>query len=415
MERKKRILILTADAGFGHRSAANAVAAALQEKYADQCKVEVLNPLDDKRTPILLRDSQSDYDKLVRKAPELYRLGYDASDATIPSALMESAVTVMLYEVMRDMIRKYEPDAILTTYPLYQAPLAAVYSLFRTFIPTSAVITDLATVHRMWFNPSMDTCLVPTTVVQDLAINYGVAAEKVHVTGIPVHPNIPRETRSKAEIRRELGWNDQLTILAVGSRRVTGLMEILNVVNHFGIPLQLVVVAGKDEETYADLKQTNWHIPVHLYEFVSDMPAFMHASDLIICKAGGLIVTESLACGLPMMLIDVIPGQETGNAEYVIQNGAGEQVSTPIEALETLMHFMQNGQSLLKYRAKNAKEIGRPNSAFDIADILMDQARGGPVRREVSRIISRPHILELLTDNQISFREDESLDTDQKD
>jgi UDP-N-acetylglucosamine:LPS N-acetylglucosamine transferase len=35
----------------------------------------------------------------------------------------------------------------------------------------------------------------------------------------------------------------------------------------------------------------------------------MHASRLIIRKGGGLIVTESLANGLPMLLIDVIPGK----------------------------------------------------------------------------------------------------------
>ncbi|MCX8026175.1 MAG: hypothetical protein N3A60_13330, partial [Thermanaerothrix sp.] len=78
----KRILILTADAGFGHRSAANAVAAALQERYGDQCEVYILNPLEDKRVPFVLRESQADYDILVRKAPELYRLGFEVSDAT---------------------------------------------------------------------------------------------------------------------------------------------------------------------------------------------------------------------------------------------------------------------------------------------------------------------------------------------
>ncbi|MFN7036121.1 MAG: hypothetical protein ACK4SN_07110, partial [Bellilinea sp.] len=79
---RKKVLILTADAGFGHRSAANAVAAALQRQYGDQVQVEIVNPLDDKKTPLLLRESQSDDDLLVRKAPEWYKLGYDASDTT---------------------------------------------------------------------------------------------------------------------------------------------------------------------------------------------------------------------------------------------------------------------------------------------------------------------------------------------
>jgi hypothetical protein len=80
----KRIIILSADAGFGHRVAANAVAAALKELYPDECEVEILNPLDDKRTPFFLKDSQADYDNVITNMPELYRLGYDFSDSTVP-------------------------------------------------------------------------------------------------------------------------------------------------------------------------------------------------------------------------------------------------------------------------------------------------------------------------------------------
>lgn len=119
-------------------------------------------------------------------------------------------------------------------------------------------------------------------------------------------------------------------------------------INHFGAPLQLVVVCGKDRETFKDLHEVIWHVPVHLYEYTSEMPAFMRAADLIVCKAGGLIVTESLACGLPMILVDVLPGQETGNMEYVVNNGAGELVESPIEMLEALSHLWINQQALLK-------------------------------------------------------------------
>ena len=77
---RKRILLLIADAGFGHRRAAEAVAQALIETHGDECVVDIVNPLDDDSAPALLRDSQSDYDQMVRKWPGLYRLGYKASD-----------------------------------------------------------------------------------------------------------------------------------------------------------------------------------------------------------------------------------------------------------------------------------------------------------------------------------------------
>jgi len=406
MALKKRILILTADAGFGHRSAANAVATAMEEKFGENCQIDVVNPLEDKRAPFFLRDSQTDYDKVVRNAPELYRFGYDASDSTVPTAIMDSALTVLLYEVMEDLIDKYHPYAILTTYPLYQTPLVAVYTINRYYVPLITVVTDLVTVHRMWFNSKVDWCVVPTPLVRDLAYAYGIPAEKVKVTGIPVSPDYARDTGTREEIRARLGWRPDLpTVLAVGSRRVERLVDIVNVFNHFGAPLQVAAVAGKDQELYQKLKRIDWHIPVQLYEYVDNMPELMKASDLLVCKAGGLIVTEALASGLPMMLVDVIPGQETGNAEYVVDGGAGEMALSPMDALEVMSHWFKDGQRLLKVRANNARRLGQPASALNVADLLWEAAKHGPVNRAGHRIPGRTRLVDLLTTNHVPWKE----------
>jgi len=409
MKRPKRILILTADAGFGHRSAANAVAAALAETYGEQCQVEIYNPFDDRRVPFILRESQSDYDVLVRKAPELYRLGFDVSDATLPSVIVEGALTVMLFEVMWDLVHEFRPDAILTTYPLYQAPLTAVFTISRLFIPLLTVITDLVTVHRLWFHERVDYCLVPTKEVRDLALEYGIPEEKIRITGIPVHPRFAQEQRSKPEIRQALGWNPDLwTVMAVGSRRVSGLMEALHVVNHFGAPLQLVAVAGKDAELYAQLQAIEWHVPTFIYEFVSDMPSFMHAADLLISKAGGLTVTEALASGLPMLLIDVIPGQEMGNMRYVVDHGAGDWAESPLQVLEALGHLFQKGGQLLRERAENARRLGRPRAAYEVADYVWLAAQTGPVHKAESKLTWRRPLMELLRRNDVHWRDSDN-------
>jgi 1,2-diacylglycerol 3-beta-galactosyltransferase len=402
----KKILILYADAGFGHRSAANAIAAALELTYKDRVKVTTLNPLDDKRVPFFLRDSQQDYDKMVRNTPELYRFGYDASDATFPSALFESSLTVILYEVMRDLIRAYSPDVIITTYPMYQAPLAAVSTINRVYIPLITVVTDLVSVHRIWFHPKVNACLVSTTLVRDLALAYGLHPDQVRVTGIPVHPDTLLDQRSKTEMRQALGWRtDMTTVLAVGSRRVDRLLDTLQVLNHFGVPLQLAVVAGADHELFARLQATDWHIPVHLYEYVSNMPALMRASDCLICKAGGLIVTEGLAASLPMMIIDVIPGQETGNADYVVQGGAADMAMTTMEVLEVMSDWLRNDQRLLKQRCENAQKLGRPRAALDVADFAFKAAERGPVSLSGRHITGRPRLVELLDRNHVPWQE----------
>lgn len=407
MTEPKRILILTADAGFGHRSAANAVGLALEEICSGNCKIDIVNPMEDKRAPFFLRESGSDYDKIIRNMPELYRLGYETSDAPVPTALVESAMVVLLYEVMRDVIKTYRPDAILTTYPFYQAAVNAVFAISRVYIPFFTIVTDLATVHRVWFNKGVDACLVPTQQVAELAQANGLLPEKIQVTGLPVHPDTAREKRSKPAIREALGWNPDLTtILAVGSRRVEGLMDALQVINHFSLPLQLTVVAGKDEDLYHQLALIDWHLPaVHLYEYSSIVPTMMHASDALVCKAGGLIVTEGLACGLPMMLVDVIPGQEEGNAAYVTDWGAGDLALTPLQMLETLSHWMADGGKLLNERAARAAALGKPEAAYTVAALLWQAAQHGPVNRRGQRIAERPSLVQLLSRNHVRWQE----------
>lgn len=404
MSEKLKILILTADAGFGHRSAANAVAAGLESLYGDQVEVDILNPLDDKHTPALLRDSQSDYDRIIRKAPELYKLGYEASDVPLTKALMDRGLTVMLFEVMRDLLIKYKPAAIVSTYPLYQAPLSAVFSIYRSCVPLFTVVTDLATVHRIWFNDVSEKILVPTQLVADLALDNDIPSEKIAITGIPVNPQIALEQRGKEEIRFALGWEPKLTtIFAVGSQRVEHLQDVIEVINHFGKPLQLAVAAGKDDDLYAELQAKEWHIPAQIYNFVDHMHLLMKASDLIVCKAGGLIVTESLACGLPMLIIDVIPGQETGNMEFVVDRGAGSYVQGPLETLETLYHLTQNDGALLREWSRNAELLGKPQAALDIAAMVWEAAQRGSQKVEK---IGQASLLDLLNLNQIPWRED---------
>jgi 1,2-diacylglycerol 3-beta-galactosyltransferase len=395
MPEQKRILILTADAGFGHRSAANAIAEALQETHGAACAYEIVNVLDDERTPRPLRDSQSDYDRIAREMPDVYKFGYEATDANAPAAILDRGLQAMLYSPMRRLLDNKQPDVIISTYPLYQAPLGAVFSLTRKFIPLVTVVTDLVTVHHVWFSPYPDLTVVPTEAVRDLAIAAKVSAEQIEVIGIPVHPRLSQETRDKAAIRAELGWAGLATLLIVGSKRSSLYVDVAHLLNHSGLPVQLIVATGGDEERYAELQKTEWHRPARVYNFVKNMPTMMRAADAIICKAGGLTVTESLACGLPLLLTDVIPGQETGNAEYVVNGGAGEMIDEPLKALETVCHWLLNDGQLLKERSANAAKLGRPRAAYDIVERAWALAQRGPIEKEAEQILLLPRLIEM--------------------
>jgi 1,2-diacylglycerol 3-beta-galactosyltransferase len=366
----KRILILTADYGYGHRSAANAIEKALQEMHGQECQVDIVNPLDDPRAPAFFRENQNDYDRLVREMPELYKLGYQVSESRLAGDLIKSTFTLALFNVLRELIREKQPDVIVCTYLFFQGILSAVFAVDKRHIPLLTVVTDLETVQSLWFHPAADRCLVPTQTVYDLAIQAGLPPEKVKITGIPVRPELVKGNQDQASLRLSLGWRpDLFTVLAIGSKRIEHLYDSLRVLNHSGLPLQLVAIAGGADELYQRFQETEWHVETHSYNFVTEMGTFMSAADCILGKAGGLTVSEGLACGLPLILVDVIPGQETGNANHVISGNAGVLARDPIEVLETVCHWLENDRRLYRQQAQNARKLGHPQAAYDVADL----------------------------------------------
>jgi 1,2-diacylglycerol 3-beta-galactosyltransferase len=383
----KKILILTADYGYGHRSTANAIAEALRETHGQECEVDIINPLDDPHAPAFFRENQNDYDKMVREMPELYKLGYQVSESRLVGDLIKGTFTLALFNVLREIIHQKKPDVIVCTYLFFQGILSAVFAVEKRHIPLLTIVTDLETVQSLWFHPVADLCLVPTQTVYDLAIEAGLPPEKVIITGIPVRPELMKGDQDRISLRQSLGWrSDLFTVLAVGSKRVEHLYDALRVLNHSGLPVQLVVVAGGDDERYRNFQETQWHVETHCYNFVTEMGTFMRAADCILSKAGGLIVSESLACGLPLILIDVIPGQETGNANHVVSGNAGVLARDPIEVLETVCHWLEKDKSLYHQQAENARRIGYPQAAYNVADLIWAaSSRKQPLPEGVSR------------------------------
>ncbi|TFG72686.1 MAG: hypothetical protein E4H27_02165, partial [Anaerolineales bacterium] len=252
----------------------------------------------------------------------------------------------------------------------------------NNYIPMLSVVTDLVSVHGQWFHKSADLCLVPTDLVRDQAIDHGLNPYKVHITGIPIHPDLARN-RDRAVLRAEMGWRvDLTTVLVVGSKRVGNMEDMLRALNHSGLPLQLIVITGGNDVLYQQLQDVAWHKEALIYNFVTNLPDMMHAADFIMCKAGGLIVSESLACGLPLLLIDVLPGQEVGNAEYVVQHNAGELAPSPLDALEIMYHWLAHDSALLSEISQQARKLGQPRSAYTVADYVWAAAQQGPQRRK---------------------------------
>lgn len=394
---RQKILILTADAGFGHRSAANAICRAFELRYGEAAHTIIINPLDEPGAPPFMRGAENDYDKLAREWPQFYKLGYKMSDMALTTNVTEMAYVMMMYEVIARLMKQHAPDIVVITFPTYQYPVAAHRRLTNSAIPMATIVTDLVSLQKMWFSQSADLCLVPTAIAARLAVERGLDADLVHVTGLPVNPALADAPPSKAAARRALGWpEDKFTVLAVGSKRVERLDAFVQVLNHTGFDLHLVAVAGGNETLYQSLQATEWHVPTTVYDFVRNMPDLMHAADCLISKAGGLIVTESMACGLPLILTQFIPGQETGNVRFVVEQGAGDLALEPLALLETLAHWLADDRKLFHERAANARRLGKPEAAFAAADLIWQAAQSGATQRGRRFPISRDKMKALL-------------------
>jgi UDP-N-acetylglucosamine:LPS N-acetylglucosamine transferase len=157
------------------------------------------------------------------------------------------------------------------------------------------------------------------------------------------------------------------------------LFQMAREINQHNLDIQLVVLAGKNKALKGRLEAADWNQPTWVYPFTREMPMLMSAADMILTKAGAASVTEAITANLPIIISDVIPGQETGNVDFVVKSGAGLYPGSPEAVGETVAHWVRQGMSALEERAERAKAVARPNSAFDVADEIMHWAEEGRI------------------------------------
>lgn len=114
---------------------------------------------------------------------------------------------------------------------------------------------------------------------------------------------------------------------------------------------------------------------VDIQGFVTNMPDYMGASDVIITKAGPGTISEALICGLPLVLNAFVPCQEEGNIPYVTENGVGVFETRPQKVAATISKWLSNDRKELKELSKKSKALGKPHSLFQIVKDLKDMIK----------------------------------------
>jgi len=366
-----RVLILMCDSGGGHRSVADAIAGALEHLFPGRYQLQLSDIIAD-GFPFPLNLAGRMYGPVVNRLPRSWGLLWHLSNGRRRSPLLLRMVSPLGDGRIRDLLLNSRPDLVIATHPWGNHLPARLLREMGCKAPLVTVITDLVSIHHWWLCPDVDLCLVPTEQVRQVALEAGFAPEKVKMVGIPVDLKLANPAKTKAELRREMGLEEDLfTVLLVGGGEGMGnVFPIAKAVAHASLDLQLVVVTGRNEKLRARLERVSWEVPTRVLGFATNMPALMHAADVLITKAGPSTISEALACGLPMLISGSLRGQEEGNTEWVVERGGGLFTPTPQRVVKALKELLRPENEALIRMAEKARLAAKPDAALEAARLV---------------------------------------------
>jgi 1,2-diacylglycerol 3-beta-galactosyltransferase len=373
MTRRKHILILMSDTGGGHRSAAEAITDALEREFPGKYEVQCTDGI--ARAAWFPFNHMAEwYLPVITYGEFWWGFGFRTTNRLPVVRCAQPVLDLMMGYRLRRLMAEKQPDLVVSVHPLLTALARRALRATGSCAPFVVCVTDLFDGHGVWFDPKADLTLVATGGADATARRFGVPAEKLRVVGLPVSLKFLARGKSKVEQRTLLGLAPEVTtVLLVGGGEGMGkLYDIAREVSQTRLPIQLVVIAGRNKALREKLENTVWEIPVKVHGFVTNMPDWMRASDVLITKAGPGTIMEGLACGLPILLSGFLPGQETGNVTFVEQSKVGLLCEEPSDIARTLTDWLTAGGDTLSQFSARARELARPGAALDIASILDD-------------------------------------------
>lgn len=319
------------------------------------------------------------YEFIVRTRPSLYGHLYHVSDERTFSYKVQTASDFIFLRKLRKVLSEEKPDWVVCTHSLPQPRLASLREEFGYF-RIAVVVTDLYP-HLMWLRGNPDHYFVPTEWSKEILIQRRAQfKDRITVTGIPVHPVFSKVYPDR-EVRECLGWDGERPVVTLTSGGIGGgpFEEALAELVRLGTPMHLEVVCGRNEsrrkqieKALEEMPKGNVNVQVRGQISQQEMAIRMQASSLFISKPGGLTTSECLSMGTAMLVYEpfLIPGQEEGNADFLVEKGAGAKAKGPSELASRVRELLGTPERLATMR-RIAKEHGRPNAANDIVDALI--------------------------------------------
>ncbi len=375
----RRILVLSAAVGAGHLRAAEAVEMALKQTLPDATvrNVDIL----EMTNRLFKRIYGRFYLDLVNKAPHALGYFYDLLDQPVSSKARSDRLRLYLQKLNLRPFLKFlqsEPwDLVINTHFLPAEIIASLRQKKEIDLPQVTATTDFET-HRMWFNQPCERYFTATAEGALYLQHWGVPAADVFATGIPIHPVFSTPKDKQACIAKHGLAGDRPIILQLSGGFGVGPIErIFHGLLSVKRPIQLVTITGRNEELKEHLGKITppARHSVKVMGFTKEIDELMQAADLVVSKPGGLTTSEVLARGAVMVIFNPIPGQESRNSDYLLENGAAIK-SNNLATLGFKVNALLEDEARLELLRANVRRIARPRAAFDVVEKSLELLKG---------------------------------------
>lgn len=367
--KKKKALIMSIKAGFGHHSTGRAMIDYL-EGLGFTCDMldtfEYINPI--------LGDSiQDGYLLTTKYLPGAFGKVYGTlakKDTKYNKYSLVSILSNIVSHKLRDYVTEFEPDVIIGTHSYACMVMTYLHEKGYISCPTFGVVTDF-TVHPFWESTDIDYYITPHALLNRQMNKKGISTERILPYGIPIKKQFS-EQMPRGQARELLGIGDKNTVLVMmGSMGFGNITEQIQLLDALDEDFQILCVCGNNEKVQKEVARHVWRKEVYQYGFVNNVDVMMDAADCIITKPGGLTASEAMAKCLPMILMHPIPGQEDRNMEFLVNNGAAVMV-TDTFPLDEAIYAVLGSPWRLDLMRESVRHIGKPNAARDVCMFIAD-------------------------------------------
>ena len=369
-----KILIISSDTGGGHRSAAAAIVAGVQkfldsESYAIRVvrAVEESHHLADKLVRL--------YNWILRNRQHWMKYYYWIINRIRPDTRQFFHKRCVGY--VRGLFERWCPHIVVSVHPLTQHIFGRVLKDLNLAdrVPLVSVVTDPCYgFWRGWACDAVTLYLVASEDARRQLIDYGVAPERIKISGMPVHPKFayPGEEAAQAA-RRALGLDPEKFTVFVNAGWIGGgnIPQIFRELVHGELDVQAIFLAGKNEDlrVAAESIAIEAPFPVKVIGYSDEVEKLMSAANVMISKLGGLTTFEALACRVPIIadvITDPMP-QEAGTAKLIAQRGAGVMLNRASDVVNVVRRMMEDEVHYSRMRAATAN-LALPNSTRYIVE-----------------------------------------------